>query len=62
MPGVFAAAVQLTCALDVAAHEAAGSPSLTVTLTVAIPGALQVKVGFCAVGFAIVPLPLALQA
>src|SRR5689334_12393391 len=35
-------------AVWVAAQPAAGSPSLTDRLTVAGPGALQVKVGFCA--------------
>ena len=61
MPGVLAATVQLTWALSVAAHDAAGSPSLTVRLMVAVPGALQVKVGLWAAASLMVP-PLAFQA
>ncbi len=56
VPGVLPAAVQVTSTLCVAAHDAAGSPSLTVTLTVAVPGAAQVKVGFWAVASLSVPL------
>ena len=56
VPGVFATIVQFTCAVCVAAHEAAGSPSLTDSVTVARPGAApHVKVGFAEVGLVMVP-------
>ena len=48
VPGVRSATVQLTCAVIVAG-AGRGSPSLTVTVTVAMPGVLQVNVGFARV-------------
>ncbi len=61
VPGVCSATVQLTIALMVAGQPAAVSPSLTVTVTVATPGALHVNVGFGVLALASAP-PLAVQA
>jgi hypothetical protein len=61
VPGVLAAVEQVTCVLTVAAHEASGSPSLTVTVTVAVPAGPQVKVGLWALASLSVP-PVAVHA
>jgi hypothetical protein len=46
---------QVTAIVCVAAHDASGSPSLTVSVIVAVPGAVQVKVGFVTVALLSVP-------
>src|SRR4051812_36122245 len=53
VPGVRSATVQLTWAFSVAAQ--AGSPSLTVTVTLVRPGVLQVNVGVAVLPLANVP-------
>ena len=53
VPGVRSATVQLICAFIVPAQ--AGSPSLTVTVTVVMPGVLQVNVGLAVLPLANVP-------